>query len=252
MAYNYVAPATRADGTGVVLKCGVPNPELVTEIHALQAFNGKGTVQLLDAKFDVGAMLLERLDPGRAILHLQDDESATGEAIQLMRDLQTIPEDSNLFPSVADWAMGLDRLRSTFGGGTGPFPESLVEIAEGKSQELLPFNQDPVLLHGDLHHRNILSAQRAPWLAIDPKGVIGDPAYETGAWIRNPFPDLLSWPNAREIISRRIDQFSNELGLDQKRIEGWSVYQAVLAAWWSYEEGGDDWEGWLVVAELMI
>jgi streptomycin 6-kinase len=109
----------------------------------------------------------------------------------------------------------------------------------------------PVLLHGDLHHWNILSARRSSWLAIDPKGVVGEPAYETGAWIRNPFPDLLRWQNAREVIVRRIDQFANELALDRDRIQSWSFYQAVLAAWWSYEEGDPGWENSLAVADLI-
>jgi streptomycin 6-kinase len=110
----------------------------------------------------------------------------------------------------------------------------------------------PKLLHGDLHHWNILSAKRAPWLAIDPKGVIGELAYETGAWIRNPFPELLKWPNPGKTLSRRMDQFAMELALDRERILGWSFYQAVLAAWWSYEDGDQDWENWLAVAELLI
>lgn len=252
MSYNYVAPATSRDGIDVVLKVGVPNPELHTEIDALRSFNGKGAVKLLEVEPDLGAMLLERLNPGEAIFHLNDDEYATRAAIQVMNELYGSPTERGRFPSVADWAEGLKRLRTRFKGGTGPFPQNLVEMAEGILRELLPTMDDHVLLHGDLHHWNILSAGRSPWLAIDPKGVIGELAYETGAWIRNPFPELLEWSDPRKVLFRRIDQFAMELVLDRERIHGWSVYQAVLASWWSYEDGDRDWEKWLAVAELII
>jgi streptomycin 6-kinase len=252
MAYNYVAPATCDDDTDVVLKVGVPNPELQTEIIALGQFKGKGAVRLLETEPNLGAMLLERLNPGEALFHLNDDEHATREAIKVMTSLhEASPDDENL-PTVADWAKGLKRLRTTFKGGTGPFPRHLVELAEGILGDLLPSMDNSVLLHGDLHHWNILSAERAPWLAIDPKGVIGEVAYESGAWIRNPFPDILEWSNAREVIKRRIDQFAMDLALDRDRISGWSLVQLVLAAWWSYEEGDPDLEKWLAIAELMI
>ena len=66
--------------------------------------------------------------------------------------------------------------------------------AESLFAGLLASMDAPVVLHGDLHHFNILSAQRQPWLAIDPKVVPGEPAYETGAFIRNPIPDIYSDP----------------------------------------------------------
>jgi streptomycin 6-kinase len=250
MAYNYVAPAIRNDDMSVVIKVGVPNSELYSEIDALRIFEGRGAVNLLEAEPELGAMLLERLDPGQPIVHL-DDEQATGEAVRVIRLLHGRAPESDCFPSVFDWAKGLKRLRATFEGGTGPFPTLHVEKAEAISSELLNSMDRPVLLHGDLHHWNILSARRSSWLAIDPKGVVGEPAYETGAWIRNPFPDLLRWQNAREVIVRRLDQFANELALDRDRIQSWSFYQAVLAAWWSYEEGDPGWENSLAVADLI-
>jgi streptomycin 6-kinase len=250
MAYNYVAPATRRDGMSVVVKVGVPNPELYSEIEALHLFNGKGAVGLIESDPDLGVMILEWLDPGEAIIHL-DDEQATGEAAWVMRRLHGRTTENDVFPTVADWAEGLKQLRANFEGGTGPFPIYLVEKAEAISNELLNSMDRLILLHGDLHHLNILSAQRSSWLAIDPKGVIGEPAYETGAWIRNPFPDLLGWSNPRDVIVRRIDQFASELGIDRERIHGWSVYQSVLSAWWNYEDGVSDWENSLAVADLI-
>jgi streptomycin 6-kinase len=227
LSYNYVIPAVSSTGQQVVLKLGFPNPELHTEIAALRVYNGRGAVQLLDADPDNGILLLERLIPGTSLLQLDDDPLATSITAQVMRDLwRPVPADHS-FPSVAKWSDGFKRLRD----------------CSSMSEQ--------VLLHGDLHHENILSAQRRPWLAIDPKGVIGEPAYETGALLRNPLLDILDAANPVRLQRRRVDQFSEELDLDRQRILGWGIAQAVLSAWWSYEDHGHGWEPALKCAGIL-
>jgi streptomycin 6-kinase len=252
LSYNYVAAADRPDGSSVVLKAGVPNPELNSEVEALRHYNGDGAVLLLEAIPEDGILLLERLQPGTPVLDLGDDTKATSIAAQVMRRLWKPAPPDNHFPTLADWARGFQRLRQTFAGGTGPFPGEYVERAESLYKELLVSSQPAVVLHGDLHHWNILSAQRQPWLAIDPKGIIGEPAYEVGAWMRNPSPFLDDFPGALKITNRRLDQFSEELGFDRKRLKDWTFTQAVLSAWWSYEDGDEDWSIMLALAELIL
>jgi streptomycin 6-kinase len=251
MSFNYVAPATRSDGSEVVLKVGVPNPELVTEIAALKAFSGNGAVTLYKADPELGALLLERLKPGIPVFNMRDDELATSVASEVIHRLQDSSENHDDFPTVGDWFQGFKRLRDKFGGETGPFPGELIDKAEVLSHDLHTSMETPTLLHGDLHHWNILSSERESWLAIDPKGVIGEPEYETGAWLRNPFPNILEMPNPVRMIARRIDQFSDELGFDRERLYGWGFAQAVLASCWSYEDKDEDWESWLAVAEFI-
>lgn len=122
-----------------------------------------------------------------------------------MRRLKRSSPDSHSFSSVSDWAKGFERLRDQFDGRTGPFPERVIDRAEGLVHEFLDSMSDVVVLHGDLHHWNILSAKREPWLALDPKGVMGEPEYEVDAWLRNPFPQILDTPQPKEMISRRVD-----------------------------------------------
>ena len=251
LSYNYVAPALRADGTDVVLKVGVPNPELLSEIEALRLYNGHGIVRLLDADPDQGALLLERLAPGTPLSSLTDDEQATSIAARVMRQLWRPVPPEHSFPTVAKWAGGLKRLREHFAGGCGPFPSRLVELAEALFAELIGSMAEPVLLHGDLHHENILTAERQPWLALDPKGLIGEPAYEVGALLRNPRPQLLAEPQPRSVLTRRVDQLAEELELDRERLLGWGLAQAVLSAWWSYEDHGHGWEWGIACAEIM-
>lgn len=254
LSFNYVTPALQADGTPVVLKLGVPHKEIRTEIAALRAYAGHGSVRLLDADSAQGLLLLERLTPGSVLTALAseaEDEEATTIAAAVMRQLwRPVPPDHD-FPTVSDWAQGMQRMRAHFGGGVGPFPIALVEEAEALFDELLRSMAAPVLLHGDLHHDNILSAERAPWLAIDPKGLVGEPAYEVGALLRNLWPDRHTLSHPGRILERRIYQLSEALSLDRSRVRGWAVAQAVLSAWWCLEDHSDCWRSALALAELL-
>jgi streptomycin 6-kinase len=251
LSYNYVAPAIRADGTNVVLKVGYPGRELLAEMAALRLYDGHGIVQLLDSDAALGALLLERLTPGMPLARLADDAEGTSIAAQVMRQLwRPVPPD-HPFPTVAGWAAGLGRLRARFGGTTGPLPAPLVERAERLFADLIGSMGEPVLLHGDLHHDNILTAHRQPWLALDPKGVVGEAAYETGALLRNPAGRVLQAPDPRRMMARRIDQLAAELGFDWERIRGWALAQAVLSAWWSIEDHGYGWEDAMAYAEIL-
>ena len=249
--YNYVAPAIQADGTEAVLKVGVPTAALTAEIEALRLFDGRGSVRLLDADPDWGVLLLEQLVPGMPLADLPDDDQATTIAAQVMRQLWRPLPTAHRFPSVADWAKGLGTLRGRYGGATGPLPAALVDQAEALFAELIGSMREPVLLHGDLHHDNILAAERQPWLAIDPKGLVGEPEYEVGALLRNPMPGLLAMPHVDRVLARRLDILSETLGFDRERLRAWGLAQAVLAAWWSIEDHGQGWETWIACAELL-
>jgi streptomycin 6-kinase len=125
------------------------------------------------------------------------------------------------------------------------------EEAETLFAELLDSQSAPVLLHGDLHHDNILSAERLPWLAIDPKGLVGEPAYEAGALLRNLWEDRHPRSDPGRMLERRVRQLAEELDIDAARIRGWGVAQAVLSAWWTIEDNGDDGSSAIAIAELL-
>ncbi len=235
MSYNYVAPVIRADGTTAVLKIGYPNPELLSEMETLRLYNGRFACQLLAADPENYAMLLEHIQPGQPLWSLADDEAETEIAAHLMQQLwQPIsPEDHPNLPTLDRRTLALTRLSDYFEDGFGPFPRRLVETAVTLRTELLAETIQPMLLHGDFHHENILTAQRKPWLALDPKGVIGDPAYEVGTYLYNPNAKLVAQQN---LLARRIDQFSEALSIDRQRLINWGIVQAVLSAIWSYQD----------------
>jgi streptomycin 6-kinase len=254
LSYNYVAPAVRPDGARVILKLGMPHPELSSEIAALRLYGGNGSARLIEADTDGGALLIERLRPGSMLLELADDDEATRIAAQVMRALWRLapsaPEDV-VFPTAARWASGLQRLRARFDGATGPLPADMVERAEALFAELLASSGAPMLLHGDLHHENILAAARAPWLVIDPKGLIGEAEYEIGSLMRNPLSRLLALPDVTVTLARRFDILAETLGFDRQRMIAWSYAQAILSAWWHIEDHGHGWEPTITLAERL-
>ena len=93
-----------------------------------------------------------------------------------------------------------------------------------------------MLLHGDLHHENILQTGNE-WRAIDAKGVVGDPGYETGLLCYNPMPQLSQVSDLRRLLARRVEQLAEELHMERERIRGWGLAQCILSSWWHVEDG---------------
>ena len=195
-------------------------------------------------------MLLERCEPGASLTFVENDERAASIAATVLRRLWRPAPPEHCFPFVSDWMRGFERLRRSYDGGMGPMPAALVEKAEALFADLIPTQAEPVLLHGDFHHENVLSARRDGWLAIDPKGVVGEPAYDAATLLRQP-PGLAHDPHAGRTLERRLEQLSGELGLERDRLLGWALAQAVLAAYWSLEDGHGIWDEALVFARLL-
>jgi len=246
LSYHYVAAATLADGSPAVLKAGPPTADLAREIAALRCFDGRGAVRLLAANGERGLLLLERLTPGTPLTEIIDaegDDAATDAAATVMLGLSRAPPPGQDFPLVEAWAGDIPSLRRRL--GDGPLPSRLLDQAEDLFAGLIATMAEPVLLHGDLHHGNILRAERAAWLAIDPKGVVGEPAYEAGAVLRSPLPQ------PGPILARRLDLLAERLRLDRQRLRDWAIAQAVLSACWSVEDHGRGWEPAIACADLL-
>src|SRR5260370_35083358 len=253
LSYNYVAPAICSDCTPVVVKACLPGGE-TTQVEALRLFDGHGMVRLLEYDEGDEVMLLERLQPGTLLSTVEDDEKATSIAAAVMRQLWRPVAPEHPFPTVFDGGKGFVSLRQHYGGGCGPFPPTLLEEAEMLFAELNASMADPVLLHGDLHHENILAAEREPWLAVGPKGLVGEPAYETGALLRNQLSVVFEDPQPVRVMARRVDQLAGALGLDRARLRDWGLAQAGLSMWWRIEDFchlGDEEMETLACAQLL-
>lgn len=95
---------------------------------------------------------------------------------------------------------------------------------------LFDSQQSEVLLHADLHHDNILSSDNHGFVAIDPKGVFGDPAFEIGTFMRNPFPELMARENLAQILLTRLLNFSSLLNIDKQRKHCADCSQGLLVS----------------------
>lgn len=230
LTYNYVLSGFQGDNP-IILKVGLDNVGLKREAFALKCFAGYGAVTVLSE--DDGMLLLERAVPGTSLKsYFPDREQESIEiACKVMKKLHqaNIPED-HTFPHIKDWLTTLDK--------DWNIPKHYLQKARKLRDQLLQTSEVDVLLHGDLHHDNILQNVN-DWVVIDPKGVIGEPAYEVAAFIRNPIPELLTHADAPNIIQGRITRFAELLELPSQRILDWCFVQAVLAWAWALEDGCD-------------
>lgn len=200
--------------------------------EVIHAFGARGVVRVL-AYMD-GAMLLERINPGRQLVELTrrgSDVEATeiiGDVIAAMSP--TVPPA--WCPHAADWGRAFDWYRER---GTSEIPPHVVDTAAAAYDELCATQGPTRLLHGDLHHYNVLEDEGRGWLAIDPKGVVAEAEFEIGAMLRNPVesPALYGDP---DVTSRRIAHLAIRLGLDADRVRRWSFAQGVLSEIWKIQD----------------
>lgn len=237
LSYNYVAPADRADGTKVVLKIGFPNdPEVQKEIDALTVFNGEGSIRLIEVDRGDSVMLLEKVIPGIPLSTIEDDEKATRILAQVMKSICKPLPENNSFITVSEWMQAIQIYKEKHYHSEGNIPQYLIDKAMRLCEELFATSATPVLVHGDLHHDNVLSSDRESWLAIDPKGIIAEPAYETAAMIRNPYNRMKNVSNLEDVLRKRILILAEELNFEPSRIHKWCFTQTVLSAVWNDDE----------------
>jgi streptomycin 6-kinase len=230
-AFSFVAPALRADGTPAVLKLTFPDAESEHEAAALAHWDGAGAVRLLAADAERRALLLERCVPGGQLWAVADEADADVAAAAVLRRLwRPPPEGHELRPLAAEarrWAAELPVRYERHGR---PFDSGLLDRAVAWIGELLPApDGDAVVVHQDFHGGNVLRAVREPYLAIDPKPLVGERAFDVASLLRDRRPELVRDPAPVRRIRRRLDRLAGELGLDRERMRRWAVVHAL--AW---------------------
>jgi len=208
----WVAPVLRADGTGAVLKLGMPHFEGAHEIQALRFWDGNPTVRLLEADVDLNAMLLEQCQPGSALRELPEPEQDVIVA-GLLRSIWSRTAPPHAFRPLS--AMTAYWADETIAAAHKWSDAGLVQEGLRLFDELSRPSSDDVLLATDLHAGNVLRAQREPWLVIDPKPFVGDRAYDATQHLFNCKERMLAAPDAT------IRRVADLLGVDDQRIRLW-------------------------------
>jgi streptomycin 6-kinase len=214
----WVASVTCADDTPAVLKLGLPHMEGQDEVHGLRFWNGEPTARLLMSDDEIGAMLLERCEPGTSLR--EQPESEQNQVIaSLLRRLWRTPNAPHPFRPLSAlmeyWiAETVHQVKE--------WPDAeLVRDGLRLFAELPGTASEAVLLATDLHAGNVLRAQRKPWLVIDPKPFVGDPAYDLTQHLFNCSASLFADPHGT------IRRFADLAGIDQERVRLWTFARAA-------------------------
>jgi streptomycin 6-kinase len=225
---------TRGDRPVVLKVIRTENGEEWRCGEVLEAFGGAGMIRPIAHK--PGAALLPRLTPGHDVVSLCC-EGGDDEATEIIASLL---QRMSMAPAHPPGIRSVDRMQPEFAqfrdGGKGFIPTSYVDRAEALFAELCATQRNVRLLHGDLHHYNVLFDTNAGWVVIDPWGVIGEIEFEIGAALRNPVdaPALLS---DTSVIERRLRTYEARLNIDADRALKWAFATAVLAILWPCEPG---------------
>lgn len=234
---SYVEAVRRPDGTPAVLKISMPHMEQEHETDGLRFWAGDPTVRLLESDDELHAMLLERCQPGVTLRVLEEREQdivISGLLRRLWRPVPPLHRFRPLSALLEHWS------RETLEQAAHWPDHGLVREGLRVFKELpVPANTD-VLLATDLHAGNVLRAEREPWLVIDPKPFVGDPAYDGTQHLFNCSARLQAHPE------RTIQRLADLLGVEYERLRLWTFARAAA-------EPRDDWSnrGWMDLARAI-
>ena len=224
---SWVAPVRDAAGARLVLKVGWRHEEALHEADGLQVWDGGGTVRVFDALLagETSALLLEACEPGTSLSEALPAAEQDVVVAGLLRRLWIDPPPGHPFRTLesmcAWWA---DEFEARYADARTRGPQldpGLARAGIELFRSLPGTGERSVLLCTDLHPENVLAAQREPWLAIDPKPYLGDPAYDPLQHMLN-FPDrlLADAPG----FTRRMSEL---LELDVDRLRQWVFARCV-------------------------
>jgi streptomycin 6-kinase len=234
LSMNLVCFADSPDYGSVVIKIGVPHPELYTEMTALSLYNGGNICLCYDSDIDIGAMLLERVIPGHNLTVLQHERECIEIAVDVISTLPIPVSDDNILPSFSDWLeKASSRVRRE--NKVGKRWLFFVDQAERLFQEIDALERKQVLLHGDLHHENILYGGNGQWKAIDPKGVIGIPCMEAARFIQNQL-EKVNIKDKLFCLDEMVTVFGTAFDRPKRTIAICAFIDCVLSRCWTFEE----------------
>jgi len=227
MSFNFVARGYLSNKP-IIVKLGLNSHALLMEAQCLKAFKDHGCPDVIVNTDNL--IIMDCAEPGTTLkkyFPFQDNE-ATSIVCHVVKNLHAAHIPANhCFCHVHELLTALDKEID--------IPNVILKKARELRDKLLDSTTKEVLLHGDLHHDNLLK-RGSEWIAIDPKGFIGDPVFELAAFLCNPIPELLQERNPKEILIERIKSCATHFNLTEQRIYDWLYVKSVLCWAWSLED----------------
>lgn len=241
LSYHYVVKVRDGRERPLILKLGVPGKDVTREIYATQLYNGDRFAKLEAFNEKDGVLLLERLEPGIMLSEVKDEEASILHYVDVWKAIRR--PGSQSFPSIYEWFTALDEYVATHAKQNGPISTILLEQARLYAKEIQITSAGDELLHGDLHHYNILYDQERGWCGIDPKGVVGDVYFD---FVPILFNELYSLSD----LKRRVERICSLLEINKKRLLKASLALLTLQTCWALEDKGN-WREMLTVIQWL-
>ena len=231
----------------VVVKSSPASADFVAQARALQIGSGVNLPRLYDVDFERCVMVMERIVPGTELRAVaMDDETSTRIAAETLlplwrpaSDVEGLKPQRDVLQPLFEWTPATEVIDG-----------ALVTQAQELAASLLRESPGPSLLHGDVHHWNVLRRETGDWALIDPVGVAGDPAFEVARWMHNP-PEVSVRADLRDLLIRRLRIWEDVTGLDNTRLASWTFVGNVLNAINCVEFAPDVMRACLTVANCM-
>jgi streptomycin 6-kinase len=221
---SVVLPVRTSDLAPAVMKVGFPDEESEHEHLVLRRWGGDGAVRLLRADPRHRVVVLERLIPRSLAVLTEPDACEVVAGLYRRIHVPALPQLRSLTSHVEQWILELEGLPRS-----APIPRRLVEQAIALGGDLVAGPADTgSVLHGDLHHGNVLAAEREPWLVIAPKPVNGDPHFELAPMLWHRWDDLAGY--VRDGIRVRFHALVDAASLDEERARAWVIVRVVHEA----------------------
>lgn len=231
LTYNFVGLVEMmAMGETAILKMAPGSQNIETEVLWLGCFD-EAVPKIYWHDETYHAFLMERLEPGhslRTLVQRGDDDGATRIICHTIQSLQSHQQKQVEFTHLSELAGNLSVLKNHLDNRT-------LSKAESLFHELTINSTQDVILHGDLHHDNILSTG-STWKVIDPHGYVGDPVFEVGSMIYNFWDCFPPDRSIAQAVERRLHILAEELPFDPQRIKAWAFCKAALSIAWTFED----------------
>lgn len=245
LSYNYVVKVKDAEDNPFILKIGIPNYGFSNEIRTLETYGGKGCAAIIKSDAENGAMLLEHILPGTMLTKVEELNSISHFAKVWSALRRSVKKNAN-HPSIGNWMESLDRFQATNPTNQGLISDDFICLAKTYFMEITNSSKGSELLHGDLHHENILYSDTHGWIAIDPKGVTGDPYFDTTSFLIN---QLFNKPNPKKVLEQRVNLLCDEMQMDKNRLLKAAIAMSILYACWGIDDNNSDWKNTYLCAQ---